>query len=117
MFLDSGAAIAAPFPTSSAYAEYISLIDGINLSLVISCNKIVTVRPFLFIPVYKLSKELHLFNRTALDFKQRFTIHAMVTCLIKGEDRKSVQHILRHHVFAEVGHIFHELEIIRLGFF
>ena len=43
MFLDSGAAIAAPFPTSSAYAEYISLIDGINLSLVISCNKIVTV--------------------------------------------------------------------------
>ena len=69
----------------------------------------------MLVAVDQLPEKFQPLDGPALDLEQRLAVHPMAARLIKGEDRKPVQHVLRHHVFAEIRHVLHEVEIIRFG--
>ena len=74
------------------------------------------VRTLLPVAVHQLSEEFHPVYGPALDGQQRLAVHPVAAGLVEGEDREPVQHVLRHHVFAQIGHILEKDEIVFLCF-
>ena len=75
------------------------------------------VRPFLPVPVDEPAEEVHPFGVLPLDREQRFAVQPVAARLVEHHDRGPIEHIARHHVFAEVGQILHQLKILAFGFF
>ena len=74
------------------------------------------IRPLLPVAVDDISNEFHSVHGSALDGKQRLAVQPMTAGLIEGENREPVQHILCHHIFAQIGHILQKGKIIFLRF-
>ncbi len=64
-----------------------------------------TVCPCRPVAVYERAEEFEPFGRAALDLQQRFAVQPVVARLVKGEDRKPVEQILRHQILANVWHL------------
>ena len=74
------------------------------------------VRPFCPIAVDERAEEFEPFGRAALDLQQRFAVQPVVARLVKGEDREPVEQILRHQIFADVGHLRQKFAVLLVRF-